>query len=518
MSDPGKASIPTAVAASAEGRESRGSGVSSSGSDSPDDKDSQRPVSGAPALPSGAPPGTSHANGAGVATRDGRKASVSSASGSGSVSRAAGLGFSNVFRRNTSSSIDVDNTYDTTDTDITVSPDSGAPSGRSHSLMDPNESLRWRRLAIGEGGARSVTLTPINVTTINKTTYYLVRVESPDSSWVVPRTYEQFRDFRQNLLFEFPTATVPQPPSKIFKNVKEKTVGDRLAWLQTFLDSLLADSQLAGSVLLLKFLDPFYRPSPLALRAIAPIKEGTLQYRSEKTAGKALRPMLCVLKHDLYVFRSQEDQAPLEVVALDYCTIDLVAESAEVPRFAFHIVSLKEGDTFLFAAASSKELADWLLNIREEKTKRVSFNQGEHPVVFPLVEELEKRREESLKLLTDYALDRFDEKTMAAQVVDATTIALPVVKPEPEAGLSVDVKVWTNEKSSVACFLLSFRAGFWRRRSLSCCTWRLTRGGPTRRLCRCSWWRFGILPLRWKCLRICGTSTRAALATRVRDQ
>jgi hypothetical protein len=62
------------------------------------------------------------------------------------------------------------------------------------------------------------------------------------------------------------------------------------------------------------------------------------------------------------------------------------------------------------------------------------------------VEELEKRREESLKLLTDYAMDRSDEKTIAAQVADATTIALPVVKPEPEAGLSVDVKV-SKEKS-----------------------------------------------------------------------
>jgi hypothetical protein len=78
-----------------------------------------------------------------------------------------------------------------------------------------------------------------------------------------------------------------------------------------------------------------------------------------------------------YVFRSLEDQSPFEVVALDYCTIDLVAESAEVPRFAFQIVSLKEGETFLFAAASSKELADWLLNIREEKTKRVVFCQNE---------------------------------------------------------------------------------------------------------------------------------------------
>jgi hypothetical protein len=81
--------------------------------------------------------------------------------------------------------------------------------------------------------------------------------------------------------------------------VKEKTVGDRLAWLQTFLDSLLADAQLAGSVLLLKFLDPFYMPSPLALRAISPVKESTLQYRSDKTTGRALRPMLCILNHDL---------------------------------------------------------------------------------------------------------------------------------------------------------------------------------------------------------------------------
>ncbi len=414
----------------------------------------------------GAGPG-SHA----AAFRESRKASGGSA---GSLSKGTSLAFSSVFRRTTVNSMDADSSNNDTETDMVVPPDLfGGASGRSHSLMDPTESLRFRKLAIGDGGARSVTLTPINVTTINKTTYYLVRVESPDASWVVPRTYEQFRDFRQNLMFEFPTASVPQAPSKIFKNVKEKTVGDRLSWLQTFLDSLLTDSQLAGSVLLLKFLDPFYRPSPLALRAIAPIKDGMLQYRSDKTAGRALRPMLCLLKHDLYVFRSLEDQAPFEVVALDYCTIDLVAEGGDVPRFAFQIVSLKEGDTFLFAAATSKELADWLLNIREEKTKRVTFCQVEQPVTFPLVEELDKRREESIKLLQDYALDRCDEKTLAVQVADASAV-LPMVKSEPETGLSVDVKGGIlaatqpklmhvvfdprkSDKSFVAVFLVAFR-------------------------------------------------------------
>ena len=78
-----------------------------------------------------------------------------------------------------------------------------------------------------------------------------------------------------------------------------------------------------------------------------------------------------------YVFRSQEDQDPVEVVALDYCTIDLVAETSEIPRFAFQIVSLKEGETFVFAASSSKELADWILGVREEKTKRITFCQNE---------------------------------------------------------------------------------------------------------------------------------------------
>lgn len=64
-----------------------------------------------------------------------------------------------------------------------------------------------------------------------------------------------------------------------------------------------------------------------------------------------------------YVFRSLEDQAPTEVVALDYCTIDLVAESSEVPRFAFQVVSLKEGETFVFAASSSKVLCCFVWDI-----------------------------------------------------------------------------------------------------------------------------------------------------------
>ena len=140
-----------------------------------------------------------------------RKASGGSSS-SGSLSKATG--FSAFFRgRGTVASMD-EASGGGTDTDSEISlPEMQS---RSHSLMDASESLRWRKLASeGAHGSRSVTLTPINVTTINKTCYYLVRVESPDSSWVVPRTFEQFRDFRQNLVFEFPSATVPQPPSKV---------------------------------------------------------------------------------------------------------------------------------------------------------------------------------------------------------------------------------------------------------------------------------------------------------------
>ena len=310
-----------------------------------------------------------------------------------------------------------------------------------HSLMDPTESLRWRRQALGEGGA-CVTLTPINVTTINKTIYYLVRVESPDTAWVVPRTFEQFRDFRQNLMFEFPAASVPQPPSKLFKgNVKEKTVGDRLMWLQTFLDSLLSDHQLAGSVLLLKFLDPFYRPSPLALRAITLVREGTLQYRSDKTTGKALRPMLCMLKHDLYVFRSQEDQSPFQVVPLEYCMLDLVAETADIPRFSFQIVSLREGESFTFAASSSKELAEWILSIRDEKTKRISFCHDVVPQQSPALEDaLNHRRTPVSRLLSDFAESSpAKSKLLLARCVLPNDFVPPVVRAEPETGMSKDV-------------------------------------------------------------------------------
>lgn len=397
-----------------------------------------------------------------------------------SLSKATGAFMSNVFRR-TQSSMNVEEASSPSgDSEPPGDPsmfssnqmDYDGVNIRSHSLMDAAESLKWRRQAV-EGG-HTITLTPINVTTVNKTNYYLVRVEGPDTSWVVPRTYEQFRDFRQNLLFEFPTSKVEAPPSKLFKgNVKEKTVGDRLAWLQGFLDSLLADKQLAGSVLLLKFLDPFYRPSPLALRAIGPLKEGQLQFRSEKTIGKALKPMLCILKHDLYVFRSIEDSLPFDVVALDFCTIDLLAESADVPRFAFQIVSLKEGETFVFAASSSKELADWILNLREEKTRRASFVLNENPLPYVSSEEASKKRVETTKLLSDYAFSREDDVSLSRRVKLPSNF-LPEVKPDPEAGLSVDVKgsilAGTTvkllhsvfdpkrcDKSFVSVFLVAFR-------------------------------------------------------------
>lgn len=390
-----------------------------------------------------------------------------------SFSRTAGLAVSQLLKRQSGNMDDQSDDSSTTSiptSALGLSTDGIDPNIRSHSLMDPAESLNWRRQAIGvnNGGKSSVVLTPINCTTINKTNYYLVRVAAPDTSWVVPRTFEQFRDFRASIMFEFPTANLPAPPVKLFKgNVKEKTVGDRLLWLQTFLDALLADSQLAGSILLLKFLDPFYRPSPLALRAIAPVKEGNLMFRSDKTLGKTFKPMLCILKHDLYVFKSIDDQTPFEVVPLDYCTIDLVADTAEIPRFAFQIVSLKEGEMFLFAATSSKDLADWILNLRELKSRRASFCLMETPATYPAIEELAKKRADSVQLLTSYAKGE-DVR------IDAPAGFLPAVPPDPENGLSVDVKggilaatpqklvhvvfdIKRSDKSFVPVFLVAFR-------------------------------------------------------------
>jgi hypothetical protein len=158
----------------------------------------------------GSSPSHVSATGTGSVVESMRK---TSSSGVGSLSKGTSFSLSAMFRaRGPVSSMDESGG---TDTDSEIVPPGDSVYSRSHSLMDAAESLRWRKLA-SEGAAQAVTLTPINVTTINKTIYYLVRVESPDSSWVVPRTFEQFRDFRQNLVFEFPSAVVPQPPSKVF--------------------------------------------------------------------------------------------------------------------------------------------------------------------------------------------------------------------------------------------------------------------------------------------------------------
>lgn len=284
----------------------------------------------------------------------------------------------------------------------------------------------------------NVTLTPITVTTISRTIYYLVRVETNGASWVVPRTIEQVKDFRAQLLAEYPTAQVPAPPAKIFKgNVKEKSAGDRIAWLQTFLDALLADAQLAASVGLSKFLDPFYKPSPLALRAIQPAREGVLQFRAERGMSRTMKPMLCILKHDLYVFRSVDDAVPLEVVALDYCTIHLVPETADTPRFAFQVVTLREGDLFTLAAESTKELAEWILCLREAKCKRASFCQHTHEVPpWPHLVEARARRAPAVELLQRVCAGE-DDAVLRREVETAHT-ALPAAPEWSAAGLVVD--------------------------------------------------------------------------------
>lgn len=58
----------------------------------------------------------------------------------------------------------------------------------------------------------------------------------------------------------------------------------------------------------------------------------------------------------------------------------------------------------------------------------------------PALDELEKGREETTRLLQDYALGRSDERAMAARIGPLDEAALPPVRPEPETGLSLDVR------------------------------------------------------------------------------
>ena len=80
------------------------------------------------------------------------------------------------------------------------------------------------------------------------------------------------------------------------------------------------------------------------------------------------------------------------------------------------------------------------------------FNHLQSPSSFPLLDEIEKSREESTRLLQDFALVRCDERTLVSRIALPSDLVLPSVKPEPETGLSLDVKVEEGKRKSTFVF------------------------------------------------------------------
>ena len=222
-------------------------------------------------------------------------------------------------------------------------------------------------------GPNRMSFSVVSIIVEGKTQWYVVRcsVISPSNtvvgSWVVPRTFSAFQSLAKSLS----SLNVPlELPSKATMQ-KKKGLGssEKVMALNSYTMELCRDypDLMQSCLVMLRFGDPFEKPSALGLRLLKPTDEGFMDMILGGAKGKPTSYYF-VLKEHLYFFKTKQDETCAGFVSLNFVTIELVKEPG-FPKFCFSITSYNKDATY-FALETSKALSEWILKIRKVKFAR----------------------------------------------------------------------------------------------------------------------------------------------------
>lgn len=204
---------------------------------------------------------------------------------------------------------------------------------------------------------------------VGKNSFFMLGVRQPEQrNWtIVPRRYQDFRELHANLIRQFGDVVVPElPAKKMTQSDKDLQVS-----LQGYLDNLITFEATAKCATLAAFLDPAEQPSFYCLTEVV---KATRQGRLMMYSNRVWKPVLCVLHNSLYVYRSEDDVQPAEVLSLQFVTLDIVASRMEgAPPYLFRISDLAESTETLFGLDSTKEVSEWILALREAKVNKMGL-------------------------------------------------------------------------------------------------------------------------------------------------
>lgn len=244
-------------------------------------------------------------------------------------------------------------------------------SGSQDEIRAVSSPVKSKTTVLG-GNYDEISTSILSMRRVGKVPFFLVatRRKGERDLVIAPRSIPEFRDLHSQLVKLYGEVVVPDLGVKKVGAGSDKDVQLQL---EAFLTMLVNYEQLAESQPLRKFLDPTVNPACFTLTEIlSATKVGKLQFMT--SAQRTWRPVVVVLLNHLYVYRTEEDASPLDILMLEWVTIELVPKAESGPSYVFKVCDLLMERELFFGVESTKEVTEWILAIREAKTNNKQDN------------------------------------------------------------------------------------------------------------------------------------------------
>ena len=240
----------------------------------------------------------------------------------------------------------------------------------SEDVASVSSPTATKRNASARGDYGEISVTILSVKRVNRNSFFLIGLRNKNSPEfvIVPRLYQEFKELHSSLVKHFGEIVIPE---LVQKKGSEKEL--QLS-LEAFLVNIATFEQTARSSIFVNFVNPKFQPSFFTLSEVLKSKkQSKIQFTTSLQRGWKSYHIL--LFDSLFLYRSEDEIIPTDFVELKWITIEIVQKLESGPAYIFKINDLLKDRELFFGVDSTKEVTEWILALREQKTqnKKGSF-------------------------------------------------------------------------------------------------------------------------------------------------
>eukprot|EP01114_Cavostelium_apophysatum_P016528 TRINITY_DN4720_c0_g2_i1.p1 TRINITY_DN4720_c0_g2~~TRINITY_DN4720_c0_g2_i1.p1 ORF type:complete len:512 (+),score=112.06 TRINITY_DN4720_c0_g2_i1:163-1698(+) len=207
---------------------------------------------------------------------------------------------------------------------------------------------------------------------------YVLNIKRGPDQWQAYRRYSQFKALNQKLTSKFGDsceALSAFPPSRKIGRFSENFMIKRVKLLQEYLDKIINQPIVAQSTEFSEFLD-ISNDEQLSIISSMwsnPQKEGQLTKKGHFRKNWTTRWFI-LQNSMLFYFKAKPSKSnlPQGFLPLGYCTVEIA--NYPTRKFCFQVINSQWNDEkdFIIQASSESEMQEWILAIRNAKSKAYS--------------------------------------------------------------------------------------------------------------------------------------------------